>query len=68
MTKTRLKELRNKKGVTQKVIASEIGCTTDCYSKYERNKREPDIETLIRLSKCFDVSIDYIVRNDCVGG
>ena len=66
--KTRLKELRTKKGVTQKVIASEIGCTTDCYSKYERNKREPDILTLISLSKYFDVSIDYMVGNDRIGG
>lgn len=60
----RLKELRIKKGVTQKTVACAIGCSTEAYSKYENSKREPDIVTLKLLSKYFSVSIDYIVCND----
>lgn len=60
----RLKELRIQKGVTQKEVASAIGCSIEAYSKYENSKREPDILTLKSLSKYFSVSIDFIVCND----
>lgn len=59
----RLKELRMQKGLKQKDIAMAIGCATNNYARYERGDREPDIETLIRFSKFFNVSIDYIVGN-----
>ena len=60
----RLKELRQNKGVTQKEVATKINCTIDCYSKYERGLRSPDIDRLKSLSKYFGVSIDYMVEND----
>jgi transcriptional regulator with XRE-family HTH domain len=60
----RLKELRQNKGVTQKEVAMKLNCTIDCYSKYERGLRSPDIGMLKRLSKYFGVSIDYMVEND----
>ena len=60
----RLKELRKKKGATQKEVAIAIGCSALNYSRYERNEREPDIKTLKDLSKYFNQSIDYIVGND----
>lgn len=60
----RLKELRVKKGVTQQAVAEAIGCTANNYSRYEREEREPDNATLKRLSKYFEVSIDYILCND----
>ena len=31
------------------------------YSYYEQNKREPSIETLIKLADYYDVSLDYLV-------
>lgn len=60
----RLKELRQNKGVTQKEVAMKLNCTIDCYSKYERGLRSPDIDRLKSLSKYFGVSIDYMVEND----
>lgn len=60
----RLKELRVQKCVTQKEAADAIGCSVNTYSRYERGEREPDIETLKRLSKYFDSSIDHITCND----
>ena len=62
--KTRLKELRESKGVTQKQVADEIKCSTNNYARYERGDREPDISTLKSLSQYFEVSIDYILCND----
>lgn len=60
----RLKELRTQKGVTQKAVADAIVCSVNNYARYERGEREPDIETLKRLSKYFVSSIDYITCND----
>lgn len=60
----RLKELRMKKGVTQKEVAFAIGCSKCNYSRYERGEREPDLATLKLLSNYFRKSIDYIVCND----
>ena len=62
--KTRLKELRNRKGVTQQEVAIAIGCSANNYARYEREEREPDNSILKLLSKYFCVSIDYILYND----
>jgi len=60
----RLKELRLSKGNSQAQVGKAIGCSANTYSRYEREEREPDINTLKILSKYFDVSIDYMVCND----
>ena len=60
----RLKELRAEKGATQKEVAEFIGCSPLVYSRYEREEREPDIDTLCRLANYFEVSIDYLVERE----
>ena len=57
----RLKELRLEKGATQKEVAEFIYCSSLVYSRYEREEREPDIDTLCRLADFFGVTVDYIV-------
>ena len=57
----RLKELRAEKGATQREVAEVIGCAKSTYPKYEREEREPDIDTLCRLADFFNVTVDYIV-------
>ena len=57
----RLKELRVENGVTQKQVADFIGCSSLVYSRYEREVREPDIDTLCKLADYFNVTVDYIV-------
>ena len=64
----RLKELREKKGITQQEVANAIHCSANNYARYERGEREPDISTLKALSAYFGVDIDYIVCNDEVRG
>ena len=60
----RLKELRTEKGATQKEVAEFIGCSPLVYSRYEREEREPDIDTLCRLANYFEVSLDYLVERE----
>lgn len=62
--KTRIKELRKQKSVTQLQVAVAIDCPVNNYARYEREEREPDIFTLKLLAKYFGVSIDYLVYND----
>ena len=57
----RLKELRIKKGDTQKVLANYLEITFFAYQKYEYGSREPSFEILIKLCKYFDVSADYLL-------
>ncbi|MBQ9070182.1 MAG: helix-turn-helix transcriptional regulator [Clostridia bacterium] len=60
----RLKELRTEKGATQKEVAEFICCSPLVYSRYEREEREPDIDSLCRLADYFGVTIDYLVGRE----
>lgn len=57
----RLKELRNKIGLYQKDIASELGVTPEAISNWERGKTEPTYEQLILIADIFNVSLDYLL-------
>ena len=57
----KLRELREQKGVTQKEVATAVGCTPTVYSRYERGEREPDLATLCSLADYFEVSTDTLI-------
>lgn len=57
----RLKELREKKELFQSDVAKLLGISTPAYSYYETNKRNMPAETAIKLSKFFNVSVDYLL-------
>lgn len=56
-----LKQLREKSGKSMSSIADSLGIPKGTYASYEYGKREPNIETLTKISKFYDVSIDYIL-------
>lgn len=56
----RLKELRDSSGKTQAQIAEDIGITPQAFSYYV-NGREPNYDTLIKISNYFRVSVDYLL-------
>lgn len=57
----RLKSLRNEKGISQKVLADELGISKGAVSFYETCQNTPDIEILDAVSKYFNVSYDYLL-------
>jgi transcriptional regulator with XRE-family HTH domain len=63
VTFMRLRELRNKKGLTLKQLGSIIGVAESTVSLYEKGKRQPDNDTLIRIADYFGVSVDYLLGN-----
>lgn len=58
--KNRLKELRNKKHLTQKELGEQLGMPNNTLSQYETGKREPKLETWQKLADFFGVSVPYL--------
>ena len=56
-----LKELRTVNGLTQSQLASKANLATSCIAMLETNKREPNANTLISLSRALEVSTDYLL-------
>jgi len=62
----RIRELRKKRGMTQKELAEQMQIADSTLSYWEMGKYEPDNDSLIKLSKFFSVPIDYILDGDFV--
>ena len=60
---TRIKELRQKLGLSQIQFAKLAKMNVSTISQLEAGRQWPSVPTLLKLSKFFGVSIDYIVRN-----
>ncbi len=59
--KTRLRQLRKEKKVSQIAVQMATGIEQALLSKYENHVRVPPTETLILLADYYGVSIDYIL-------
>ena len=64
MFSKRLKELRNKKGLTQTEFAKIFGISSGTIAMWETGKRTPDKDMIIKIARYFDVSTDYLLGND----
>lgn len=58
---SRLKALRQEKGLTQKEVAKLIGTTDVSIGRYEMDARVPKADILNSLAKLYDVEIDYLL-------
>ena len=56
-----LKDLRLKRGMTQKQFAEIIGIPTQSYAKYESGILKPGYGNLYKLAKALDLDIDTII-------
>ncbi len=59
-----LKAIRRKKGYSQLKVALDLNISREALSYYENEKRSPDIEMLRKMSKYFNVSIDYLINGE----
>ncbi len=61
----RIRELRQRNGVSQAKLAAALDLTQAQIANYERGACTPYIESLIGIADFFDVSLDYICgRNE----
>ncbi len=61
----KLRELRKEQGYTQEYIARKYGnCSRKTYNQYERGEKDPPLYLVYKLSKVYNVSLDYLVSSD----
>lgn len=60
-TKEVLRELRTKNHLSQDALAEKLHVTRQAVSRWENGETQPNPETLKRLSKLFDVSINTLL-------
>lgn len=61
----RLTNLREKRGWSKTYVAKAIGLNSmPTYANYEYGRREPDLETINKLAKLFNVTTDYLLNGN----
>ncbi|MCK8607691.1 helix-turn-helix domain-containing protein [Apilactobacillus ozensis] len=56
--------LRNQKNLTQEQLANNLQVSRSTISSWETGRSYPDLEMIVRICDFFNVSLDYILRND----
>ena len=59
-----LKFLRHRRQITQEQVAKELGIIRSTYSGYENAIAEPGLQTLVMLSKFYQVQVDDLLNFD----
>ena len=59
-----LKNIRKAKKLNQLKVAMDLNISREALSHYENGKREPSIDMLNKLSKYYNVSIDYLINGE----
>ena len=59
-----LKIIRKQRDLNQLKVAMDLNISREALSHYENGKRSPDIEMLRRLSRYFNVSIDFLINGE----
>lgn len=58
---SRIKQLRQKRGVIQEILAAELGITQQMLSKYERDITLIKVDILKKIAAYFNVATDYLL-------
>lgn len=56
-----MKKIRESLQLTQVKVANDLKLSRQVYNFYENGKRNPDIQTLIKIADYYGVSIDYLL-------
>lgn len=59
-----LRDAREQKGLSQKEVAVKIGVAKSTYSLYESGNREPNVQTIKKISDVLNVSADKLLGID----
>ncbi len=60
----KLYELRKKSCLSQEQLAEQLGVSRQAISKWESGKAMPESDTLVSISQYFNVSLDYLMKED----
>lgn len=59
-----IKNYRNKMNMSQEELSEKVYVTRQTISNWENNKSYPDIQSLLRLSTVFNISLDQLIKGD----
>lgn len=59
-----IRKYRSEAGLSQEMLAEKIYVSRQTISNWENDKNYPDINSLLRLSEIFHVSIDILIKGD----
>ncbi len=59
-----LKKIRKERNLNQLKVAMDLNISREALSHYENGKRQPGIEMLNKLSRYFNVSIDFLINGE----
>lgn len=68
MLSERICQLRRKCGLSQEQLAERIGVSRQAISKWESGTSTPELEKLIALSECFQITLDELIREPVSAG
>ena len=57
----RIRDLREDRDLTQREVSCALNCSQQVYSNYELGPRDIPTDILIKLSRFYNVSVDYIL-------
>lgn len=60
MIGVRIKDIRNKRRITQEQLSESVGINTKYLSSIERGKENPTLNILLKLAQSLDVNLDEI--------
>lgn len=58
----RIRDLREDRDLTQAQIAKILNCNRNTYTQYETGKRQVPLQVLIKLSRFYNTSVDYLIE------
>ena len=64
MLNERIRELRLAAGFCQVELAEKLGVSKQSVSNWENDNIQPSIEMLVKISRIFNVSTDFILGED----
>lgn len=59
-----LKKLRKEMNLTQEELSKKLNISRQTLSYYETGNREPEINTLVKISRVFNCSLDFLLLGD----
>ena len=62
-----LKMIRKMRNLNQQKVAMDLNISREALSHYENGRREPSLDMLVKMSKYYNVSIDYLITGKNFG-
>lgn len=64
MLSKNLRNIRLKNNYNQEYVANKLGVTKQTISNWEKGKRTPDIDSLVKLANLYEVTLDTLTGSD----